>query len=136
MKKLVEKDRKLVAVDEEPKKQWIYGDYIKFEGDKPSKEDTQIINPHEALKIIKASELYKNYINIGIWVKAIYDNDNRLSKEFIHDLCIEYNKIYGTNYTEYKIKKLIYIKYNKAIKKIESNIGKLCTRYIKDLIIK
>ena len=96
-------------------------------------EENTINNPHKALEIIKKSDLYKNYINIGEYINALYNNDKRLSKEFVHEICQSYNEIYNTNYTEYKIKKLLYTRYNKVMNKIESNIGKICTKYIKDL---
>lgn len=100
-------------------------------------EDNTIDNPHKALEIIKNSPLYKNYINIGEYVTAMYNNDNNyISKEFMHNCCKEYNKIYGKNYTEEKVRKQLYIQYKKAMQKIESNIGKLCTRYVKNLSFK
>ena len=95
-----------------------------------------ISDPKTALKIIKNSELYNNYVNIGAYIKAIYNDDKRLSKEFIRSICNEYNKIKGTDYTEYKVKKLLYNRYLKTMRKIESSIGKLCVRYVKDLTIK
>ena len=99
-------------------------------------EENTINNPHKALEIIKKSDLYKNYINIGEYINALYNNDKRLSKEFVHEICQSYNEIYNTNYTEYKIKKLLYTRYNKVMNKLEANIGKICTKYTKDLLLR
>lgn len=99
-------------------------------------DDNTIPDPHTAIKIIKQSELYKNYKNIGAWVTALYNDDKRISNQFKTLLYNEYNKINKTNYTEYKISKILYNKYVKINNKIESNIGKLCSRYVKELTIK
>ena len=99
-------------------------------------EDNTISDPHKALQIIKNSELYDNYVAIGQWINAIYDNDKRLKPGFISEFCNEYNKIYGTNYTEQKIRKIVYQQYNKVMNKIESSIGKLCVRYVKTMKIR
>lgn len=87
------------------------------------------MNPQEALQEIKKSSIYQNYINIGKWVKAVYDN--KLDKKFISELCNEYNNVYNKNYTEYKIRILLYKQYRAAMNKINSNIGKICARYVK-----
>ncbi len=44
MIELVEKDGRLVAVETEPRKEWIYGDYVKFNDDKPGEEEQLILN--------------------------------------------------------------------------------------------
>ena len=87
------------------------------------------MKPQEALQEIKKSPIYQNYINIGKWVKAVYDN--KLDKKFISELCNEYNNVYNKNYTEYKIRILLYKQYRAAMNKINSNIGKICARYVK-----
>ena len=97
-------------------------------------EDNVISDPHKALSIIKTSDIYKNYINIGEWINAIYNG--KLKKEVISELCNEYNKIYLKDYTEYKIKKLLFRQYNETMKKIESSIGKMCVKYVKNLKIR
>ena len=89
------------------------------------------MNPQEALQEIKKSSIYQNYINIGKWVKAIYDD--KIDKKFISELCNEYNSVYNKNYTEYKIRILLYKQYRTAMNKINSNIGKICARYIKTM---
>lgn len=99
-------------------------------------EYDEISTPQEALKIIKNSDLYKNYINIGEWVTSLYNNDKRLNQNTVHQICNSYNKLYNTDYTEYKIKKILYNKYIKAKNKIDSSIGKLCSRYVKELKIR
>lgn len=65
-------------------------------------DDNTISNPHTAIKIIKQSDLYKNYKNIGVWVTALYNDDKRISNKFKTLLYNEYNEINKTNYTEYK----------------------------------
>ena len=98
-------------------------------------KDTIINDPKRALEIIKDSELYKNYIAISQYVDAIYKGkDDILQKHGvdIHEFCKEYNRIYGTNFTENKVRKQIYNQYQKVRQKIESNIGKICTKYVKD----
>ena len=97
-------------------------------------ETNEIKTPHEALRVIKQSNLYENYVNIGVWVNALYNG--KLNRARTTGLCNEYNKLYGTNYTESKIKKLLYSKYEKVKNKIDSSIGKLCTRYVKEVIIR
>lgn len=99
-------------------------------------DDNTIPDPHTAIKIIKQSDLYKNYKKIGAWINALYNDDKRVSNKLKTLLYDEYNKINKTDYTEYKISKLLYNKYNKISNKIESNIGKLCSRYVKELTIK
>ena len=98
-------------------------------------EDNTIANPHKALSIIKSSDLYNNYIKIGEIIEMLYNEDKRISNKFVYRLCNEYNKLNNTDYTEYKIKKQLYTRYKQVINKINSNIGKLCTRYIKELTI-
>ena len=93
--------------------------------------EDDIVDAHRALQIIKNSDIYKNYIHIGEWVDAIYND--KLDKSFIDNICNEYNIVYGKDYTEYKIKKLLYNQYQSAINKIESNIGKICARYVKKM---
>ena len=99
-------------------------------------EDNTISDPHKALQIIKQSDLYNNYVAIGQWITAIYNNDKRLKPGFISEFCREYNRIYGTNYTTHKVQKEIYRQYKKEMNKIESSIGKLCTRYVKTMNIR
>ena len=103
-----------------------------------SVEDDVIDDPKRALEIIKDSDLYKNYIAIGQYVDAIYKNDVVLLKHNnvdIHKLCKEYNQIYGTDFIEEKVRKQLYVQYQKVRNKIESNIGKICTKYVKDKVI-
>ena len=98
-------------------------------------EDTIIDDPKRALEIIKGSELYKNYVAIGQYVEIIYKGKDELLKKHgvdIHEFCKEYNRIYCTNFTENKVRKQIYNQYQKVRQKIESNIGKICTKYVKD----
>ena len=98
-------------------------------------EDNVIDDPKRALEIIKDSELYKNYVAIGQYVEAVYNGKDELLKKHgvdIHEFCKEYNRIYGTNFTENKVRKQIYNQYQKVRQKIESNIGKICTKYVKD----
>lgn len=97
-------------------------------------EDKTIDDPQKALKIIKDSPLYQNYINMGEYIDAIY-NDT-LPKEFILKCCSEYNKIYNKNYTVEKIKKVLKNRYICVMNHINSNIGKICARYVKSLAIK
>lgn len=99
-------------------------------------KDNTIDDPHKALEIIKGSDLYKNYVNIGIWVDAIYNKSKNITPQFMHDLCEEYNRIYGTNFTEDKVRKQLYNQYHKVRNKIESNIGKICTKYIKTFVLR
>ena len=99
-------------------------------------DNNTIDDPHTAVKIVKQSELYKNYKNIGVWVTALYNDDKRIPNKFKTLLYNEYNKINKTDYTEYKISKILYNKYVKINNKIESNMGKLCSRYVKELTIK
>lgn len=98
--------------------------------------DNRIEDPHKALNIIKSSQLYKNYVQLGAFVQKLYDNDAAINKYLIKYICKEYNRVYCKNYTESKIKKTIYWQYKKVLKKIESNIGKLCVRYTKNLSFK
>lgn len=98
-------------------------------------EDNVIDGPKRALEIIKASDLYKNYVAIGQYVEAIYKGKDALLKKHgvnINEFCREYNRIYGTNFTENKVRKQIYNQYQKVRQKIESNIGKICTKYVKN----
>lgn len=94
-------------------------------------EDNTIDNPHKALEIIKKSPLYQNYINIGEYIDAIYNGT--ASKEFIQKCCDEYNKIYRKHYTIEKIKKELKNRYTYVMNHINSNIGKICARYIKSI---
>lgn len=98
--------------------------------------DNRIDDPHKALNIIKSSQLYKNYVCISAFVQKLYNNDTSIDKCLVKYICKEYNRIYGKNYTEAKVKKTIYCQYKKVMKKIESNIGKLCVRYVKHLSFK
>lgn len=98
-------------------------------------EDTIIDDPKRALEIIKASNLYKNYVVIGQYVEAIYRGEYDVLKKRgtdIHEFCREYNRIYGTNFTENKVRNQVHNQYQKVRQKIESNIGKICTKYVKD----
>ena len=97
-------------------------------------QSNTINDPHAALKIIKSSNLYKNYVTIGEIIDDIYNKT--VDNEFMHSLCEEYNKIYGTNFTEDKIRKQLYIQYRKVRNRIESNIGKICTKYIKTFVLR
>lgn len=94
-------------------------------------EDNTIDDPHKALEIIKNSPLYKNYVNIGEYIEAIYNNN--ISKEFIQKCCNEYNRIYHKNYTIEKIKRELKNRYTYVMNHINSNIGKICSRYIKSI---
>ena len=71
---------------------------------------------------------------MGEYIDAIY-NDT-LPKEFILKCCSEYNKIYHKNYTVEKIKKDLKNRYICVMNHINSNIGKMCARYVKSLAIK
>ena len=98
-------------------------------------EDNVIDDPKRALEIIKSSDLYKNYVAIGQYVEAIYKGKDDLLKKRgidIHEFCREYNRIYGTNFTENKVRNQIHAQYQKVRQKIESNIGKICTKYVKN----
>ena len=97
-------------------------------------EDNYISDPQKALQIIKNSELYKNYINIGNFIYAMYNDD--VDKNLAIDICREYNRIKNKDYTVFKVKKQLYNQYQKTMQRIESNIGKLCVRYVKHLTIK
>lgn len=92
-------------------------------------ESNTINSPHEALKIIKSSPLYQNYINMGEYIDAIYNGT--ISQKFILKCCNEYNRIYHKNYTIEKIKKELKNRYTYVMNHINSNIGKMCARYIK-----
>ena len=70
--------------------------------------DNRIEDPHKALLLIKNSQLYENYVKINSFVQKLYDNDSSIEPTLVHYICKEYNKIYGKNYTEAKIKKTIY----------------------------
>ena len=96
-------------------------------------EDNYISDPHKALQLIKDSELYQNYINKGEFIYAMYNDE--IDKNLIIDICREYNRINNKNYTIFKVKKLLYNQYQKTMQRIESNIGKLCVRYVKNLIM-
>ena len=98
-------------------------------------DDKIIEDPKRALEIIKGSDLYRNYVIMGEYIDAIYKDNRSLLKANnidIHELCNEYNKIYGTDFTEHKVRKQLYTQYQKVRQKIESNIGKICTKYVKD----
>lgn len=97
--------------------------------------DNRIEDPHKALSLIKNSQLYENYVKINSFVQKLYDNDSSIEPILVRYICKEYNKIYGKNYTEAKIKKTIYLQYKKVMNRIESNIGKLCVRYCKNITI-
>lgn len=97
-------------------------------------EDNYINDPHKALQIIKNSELYQNYINMGNFIYAMYNDE--LDKNLVTNICKEYNRIKNKDYTIFKIKKQLYNQYQKIMQRIESNIGKLCVRYAKNLTIK
>ena len=97
--------------------------------------DSRIEDPHKAVSLIKSSQLYKNYVEINSFVQKLYDNDKSIEPILVRYICKEYNKIYGKNYTEAKVKKSIYLQYKKVMNRIESNIGKLCVRYCKNIAI-
>ena len=97
-------------------------------------EENTIIDPHKAYNIIKNSEIYKNYESIGS-VLYMINNDVMYSKT--KKLLVDkYNNLHNTNYSEHKVFKILNNQYNKIMRRIESNIGKLCVRYIKELVIK
>ena len=97
-------------------------------------EDNTIIDPHKAYNIIKDSDIYKNYESIGSVLCALNNNDTYNETKLL--LTNEYNKLHNTNYSPHKVFKILNNQYNKIMRRIESNIGKLCTRYVKELIIK
>ena len=97
--------------------------------------DSRIEDPHKALSLIKDSQLYQNYVKINSFIQKLYDNDSSIEPILVRYICKEYNKIYGKNYTAAKVKKMIYLQYKKVMNKIESNIGKLCVRYCKNITI-
>lgn len=97
-------------------------------------EDNIIIDPHKAYNIIKDSDIYKNYKNIGFVLYMINNDDmyNKTKKLLVD----KYNSLHNTNYSAHKVFKILNNQYNKIMRRIESNIGKLCTRYVKELIIR
>ena len=97
-------------------------------------EDNYISDSHKALQLIKDSELYQNYINMGEFIYAMYNNE--IDNSLAISICREYNRIKNKDYTVFKVKKLLYTQYQKTMQKIESNIGKMCTKYVKNLTIR
>lgn len=97
-------------------------------------EDNTIIDPHKAYNIIKDSDIYKNYKNIGFVLYMINNDDmyNKTKKLLVD----KYNNLHNTNYLAHKVFKILNNQYKRIMRRIESNIGKLCVRYIKELVIK
>lgn len=97
-------------------------------------EENTIIDPHKAYNIIKNSEIYKNYESIGSVLCTLNNNDTYNETKLL--LTNEYNKLHNTTYSAHKVFKILNNQYKRIMRRIESNIGKLCVRYIKELVIK
>lgn len=97
--------------------------------------DTNTIdNPHKAVEILKNSDLYKNYKNIGSILNSISETSDY--EEFKNKLTNTFNEVNNTDYSSDKVLKILINKYIKIMRKIESNIGKLCVRYVKELKVR
>lgn len=97
-------------------------------------EDNTIIDPHKAYNIIKDSDIYKNYESIGSILCTLNNNDTYNETKLL--LTNKYNKLHNTTYSSHKVFKILNNQYKRIMRRIESNIGKLCIRYIKELVIK
>lgn len=100
-------------------------------------KDENINNPHKAYEIIVSSDLYNNYLVIGDFIEAMHDrNYDLFSQENLHSVARKFNEIYNKDYTVDKIVNILYNRYKEAMNKINSNIGKICARYVKEVSIK
>lgn len=97
-------------------------------------DSNTIDNPHKAVEILKNSDLYKNYKNIGSILNSISETSDY--EEFKNELTNTFNDVNNTDYSTNKVLKILINKYIKIMRKIESNIGKLCVRYVKELKVR